>query len=111
MLEVMQHDYIRTARSKGLAEAGVIVKHALRNVMIPTVTVIGISFAVLIGGAIVTEIVFNIPGVGMLIMSSVLRRDYPTIQGCVLIIAAAYVFINLIVDIIYIYIDPRVKYD
>ncbi len=111
MLEVMQHDYIRTARSKGLAEGGVIIKHALRNVMIPTVTVIGISFAVLIGGAIVTEIVFNIPGVGMLIMSSVLRRDYPTIQGCVLIIAGAYVFINLIVDIIYIYIDPRVKYD
>ena len=111
MLEVMQHDYIRTARSKGLAEGGVIVKHALRNVMIPTVTVIGISFAVLIGGAIVTEIVFNIPGVGMLIMSSVLRRDYPTIQGCVLIIAAAYVFINLIVDIIYTYIDPRVRYD
>lgn len=111
MLEVMQQDYVRTARSKGLAEGWVILKHALRNVMIPTVTIIGISFAVLIGGAVVTEIVFNIPGVGQLIMSSVLRRDYPTIQGCVLIIAAAYVLINLIVDIIYTHIDPRVRYD
>ena len=111
MLEVMQQDYVRTARSKGLAEGWVVVRHALRNVMIPTVTVIGVSFAVLIGGAVVTEIVFNIPGVGLLIMSSVLRRDYPTIQGCVLIIAAAYVWINLVVDILYTYIDPRVRYD
>ena len=111
MLEVMQQDYVRTARSKGLAEGWVVVRHALRNVMIPTVTVIGVSFAVLIGGAVVTEIVFNIPGVGLLIMSSVLRRDYPTIQGCVLIIAAAYVLINLVVDILYTYIDPRVRYD
>jgi len=110
MLEVMQQDYIRTARSKGLAESLVILKHALRNVMIPTITVIGTSFAVLIGGAVVTEIVFNIPGLGLLIISSVLRRDYPVIQGCVLFIAAAYVIINLIVDIIYTYIDPRVKY-
>ena len=110
MLESMGQDYIRTARSKGLAECMVILKHALRNVMIPTVTVIGTSFAVLIGGAVVTEIVFNIPGIGLLIISSVLRRDYPVIQGCVLFIAAAYVLINLIVDIIYVYIDPRVKY-
>lgn len=110
MLEAMGQDYIRTARSKGLAECMVILKHALRNVMIPTVTVIGTSFAVLIGGAVVTEIVFNIPGIGLLIISSVLRRDYPVIQGCVLFIAAAYVLINLIVDIIYVYIDPRVKY-
>ena len=111
MLEVMQQDYVRTARSKGLAEGWVVVRHALRNVMIPTVTVIGVSFAVLIGGAVVTEIVFNIPGVGLLIMSSVLRRDYPTIQGCVLIIAAAYVLINLAIDVLYTYIDPRVRYD
>jgi peptide/nickel transport system permease protein len=110
MLEVMQQDYIRTARSKGLVERLVILKHALRNVMIPTITVIGTSFAVLIGGAVVTEIVFNIPGVGLLIISSVLRRDYPVIQGCVLFIAAAYVLINLTVDIIYAYIDPRIKY-
>lgn len=110
MLEVMQQDYIRTARSKGLPEHLVILKHALRNVMIPTITVIGTSFAVLIGGAVVTEIVFNIPGLGLLIISSVLRRDYPVIQGCVLFIAAAYVVINLIVDIVYTYIDPRIKY-
>jgi peptide/nickel transport system permease protein len=111
MLEVMQQDYIRTARSKGLPEHLVILKHALRNVMIPTITVIATSFAVLIGGAVVTEIVFNIPGLGLLIISSVLRRDYPVIQGCVLFIAAAYVVINLIVDIIYTYIDPRIKYN
>ncbi len=111
MLEVMQQDYIRTARSKGLPEHLVILKHALRNVMIPTITVIGTSFAVLIGGAVVTEIVFNIPGLGLLIISSVLRRDYPVIQGCVLFIAAAYVVINLVVDIIYTYIDPRIKYN
>ena len=110
MLEVMDQDYVRTARSKGLAERLVILKHALRNVMIPTVTVIGTSFAVLIGGAVVTEIVFNIPGIGLLIISSVLRRDYPVIQGCILFIAAAYVLINLMVDIIYVYIDPRVRY-
>jgi len=111
MLEVMQQDYIRTARSKGLAERFVIAKHALRNVMVPTITVIGTSFAVLIGGAVVTEIVFNIPGIGMLIISSVLRRDYPVIQGCVLFIAGTYVLINLLVDMIYVYVDPRIKYD
>jgi len=110
MLEVMQQDYIRTARAKGLAEYLVIVKHALKNVMIPTVTVIGTTFAVLIGGAVVTEIVFNIPGIGLLIMNSVLRRDYPVIQGCVLFISVAYVLINLLVDILYAYLDPRVKY-
>jgi peptide/nickel transport system permease protein len=110
MLEVMQQDYIRTARAKGLMEPGVVLKHALRNVMIPTVTVIGTTFAVLIGGAVVTEIVFNIPGAGLLIINSVLRRDYPVIQGCVLFISAVYVIINLIVDISYVYIDPRVKY-
>lgn len=110
MLEVMQQDYIRTARAKGLMEPWVVLKHALRNVMIPTVTVIGTTFAVLIGGAVVTEIVFNIPGIGLLIINSVLRRDYPVIQGCVLFISAAYVVINLIVDISYVYIDPRVKY-
>jgi len=110
MLEVMQQDYIRTARAKGLMEPWVVLKHALRNVMIPTVTVIGTTFAVLIGGAVVTEIVFNIPGIGLLIINSVLRRDYPVIQGCVLFISAAYVVINLFVDISYVYIDPRVKY-
>jgi peptide/nickel transport system permease protein len=110
MLEVLQQDYIRTARSKGLTEKLVVMKHALRNIMMPTITVIGTSFAVLIGGAVVTEIVFNIPGIGMLIISSVLRRDYPVIQGCVLFIATIYVLINLVVDMLYVFIDPRVKY-
>jgi peptide/nickel transport system permease protein len=111
MLEVMRQDYIRTARAKGLAERVVIYIHALRNAMIPTITVIGITFAILIGGAVVTEVVFNIPGLGRLIISAILRRDYPVLQGCVLFLTLTYVLINLCVDIIYVFIDPRIKYD
>ncbi len=111
MLEVMRQDYIRTARAKGLAERVVIYIHALRNAMIPTVTVIGITFAILIGGAVVTEVVFNIPGLGRLIISAILRRDYPVVQGCVLFLTMTYVLINLCVDVIYVFIDPRIKYD
>lgn len=110
MLEVLGQDYIRVARSKGLAERVVIYKHAFRNALIPTMTVIGLTFAILMGGAIITETVFTIPGVGRLMISSVLRRDYPLIQGTVMIIAGLYVFINLIIDIIYVYIDPRIEY-
>ncbi|MGG4493953.1 ABC transporter permease [Brevibacillus reuszeri] len=111
MLEVLGENYIRTAEAKGLKMWIVTYKHALRNAFIPILTVIGLSFATLIGGAVVTETVFNIPGIGKLIVNSVLRRDYEVIQGTVLMIAAAYVFINLIVDILYAYIDPRVRYD
>lgn len=110
MLEVLREDYIRTARSKGLAENLVILRHALRNVLVPTVTVVGLTFAVLLGGAVATEIVFNIPGAGRLLIDSVLRRDYPVIQGAVLYIAVAFVVINLIVDMLYVVIDPRIKY-
>jgi peptide/nickel transport system permease protein len=110
MLEVLSEDYIRTARSKGLAESLVILRHALRNVLVPTVTVVGLIFAVLIGGAVATEIVFNIPGAGRLLIDSVLRRDYPVIQGAVLYIALAFVIINLVVDMLYVVIDPRIKY-
>lgn len=109
MLEVLQNDYIRTARAKGLSEKAVIFKHALKNAMIPTVTVIGLCFANLMGGAVVTEQVFNIPGIGRLLITAVLRRDYPLISGIVLYIAAAYVLINLVIDIIYVYLDPRIK--
>jgi peptide/nickel transport system permease protein len=111
MLEVLQQDYIRTARAKGLSQRVVVYLHAFRNAMVPVVTVIGITMAILIGGAVVTEIVFNIPGLGRLIISAILRRDYPVVQGVVLVTAAAYVLINLAVDVLYAFIDPRIRYD
>ncbi len=110
MLDVLSQDYIRTGHAKGLSERRVVYKHALKNALIPTLTVIGITFAILMGGAIVIETVFNIPGVGRLLIQSVLRRDYPVIQGVVLLIAGAYVLINLLVDVAYAYLDPRIKY-
>jgi peptide/nickel transport system permease protein len=110
MLEVLQQDYIRTARAKGLTPAAVVMRHAFRNAMVPVVTVIGITTAILIGGAVVTEIVFNIPGLGRLIISAILRRDYPVVQGVVLVTAAAYVLVNLVVDVLYVFIDPRIRY-
>ena len=111
MLEVLQQDYIRTARAKGLSNRVVIYVHAFRNALVPVVTVIGITTAVLIGGAVVTEIVFNIPGLGRLIISAILRRDYPVVQGVVLVTAATYVLINLTVDLLYAVIDPRIRYE
>ncbi len=111
MLEVLNENYIRTAEAKGLKQRIVIMKHALRNAFIPILTVIGLSFATLIGGAVVTETVFNIPGLGKLIVNSVMRRDYEVIQGTILMVAACYVLINLAVDMLYAIIDPRVKYD
>jgi peptide/nickel transport system permease protein len=111
MLEVLQQDYIRTARAKGLSHGVVTWIHAFRNALVPVVTVIGITTAVLIGGAVVTEIVFNIPGLGRLIISAILRRDYPVVQGVVLVTATAYVLINLGVDLLYAIIDPRIRYE
>ena len=111
MLEVLQQDYIRTARAKGLAPRVVTYVHAFRNALVPVVAVIGITTAILIGGAVVTEIVFNIPGLGRLIISAILRRDYPVVQGVVLVTAAAYVVINLVVDLLYAFIDPRIRYE
>ena len=110
MLDVMREQFITAGRAKGLGEHAVIYKHALKNAMIPTVTIIGISFAILISGAVVVETVFNIPGLGRLIISAVLRRDYPVIQGVVLCIAGMYMLINLAVDLSYMLFDPRVKY-
>jgi peptide/nickel transport system permease protein len=110
MIEVLAQDYIRTARAKGLAERSVIYLHGFRNALVPVVTVIGITMSILIGGAVVTEIVFNIPGLGRLIISAILRRDYPVVQGVVLVTAAAYMLINLVVDVVYAYIDPRIRY-
>src|SRR6267143_2679723 len=111
MLEVLQQDYIRTARAKGLSYGTVTWIHAFRNALVPVVTVIGITTAVLIGGAVVKEIVFDIPGLGRLIISAILRRDYPVVQGVVLVTATAYVLINLGVDLLYAVIDPRIRYE
>jgi peptide/nickel transport system permease protein len=108
MLDVLREDYVRTARSKGVVERKVVLYHALRNAMVPLVTVMGLTFAILMGGAVITEQVFNIPGVGRLLVQSVLRRDYPVVQGIVLVIAFNYVAINLCVDILYGLFDPRV---
>lgn len=110
MLEVLNQDYVRTARSKGLTEQGVILRHALRNAFLPLLTVIGLSFAALMSGAVVTEQIFNIPGVGRLLIQAIGRRDFPLVQGAVLVIAAIYVLINLLVDLLYAIIDPRIRH-
>jgi peptide/nickel transport system permease protein len=110
MLDVLREQFITAGRAKGLGERAVVYKHALKNALIPTITIIGVSFAVLLSGAVVVETVFNIPGLGRLIVSAVLRRDYPVIQGVVLCIAGVYMLINLAVDLSYLVIDPRVKY-
>ena len=110
MLDVLNDDYVRTARSKGMGEFRVVMKHAFKNALIPILTVIGITAALLVSGAVVTETVFGLPGIGSLVVSAVLRRDYPVIQGALLIIAALYVLINFLIDMLYLLIDPRVKY-
>jgi peptide/nickel transport system permease protein len=109
MLDVMREDYVRTALAKGLPMRLVVVRHALRNALIPALTVIGTSVGALLGGAVVTETVFTIPGMGRLVVQSIARRDYPVIQGAVMVIAMTYVLVNLIVDLLYVYIDPRVR--
>lgn len=110
MLDVLREDYIRTAYSKGLAKRWVVIRHALRNVLIPTITIIGLSLGALLGGAVVTETVFTLPGMGRLVVQSIARRDFPVIQGAVMLIAVFYVMANLLVDILYIYLDPRIRY-
>jgi peptide/nickel transport system permease protein len=109
MLDVLGEDYVRTARAKGLPESGVVLKHALRNALVPIVTVIGLTVALMIGGAVVTETVFGLPGVGNLVVSAVIRRDYPVIQGALLVVAVIYVVINFAIDLLYTMVDPRVK--
>jgi peptide/nickel transport system permease protein len=110
MLDVLAQDYVRTAQAKGLAPHAVLLGHALKNAAVPIVTVIGIGVGLLIGGAIVTETVFALPGVGRLTVDAILRRDYPVIQGIVLMFSAAYVLVNLAVDLSYMFFDPRVRY-
>jgi peptide/nickel transport system permease protein len=111
MLEVLNQDYVRTARAKGLPERTVIDKHALSNALIPMVTVMGLIVGILLGGAVVIEQVFALPGVGRLIIGAILRRDYPVIQGGLFLTATIFVFVNLAVDILYAFLDPRVRYE
>jgi peptide/nickel transport system permease protein len=110
VLEVMGEDYIRTARAKGLKENSVLINHALRNASVPIVTIIGVGIAHLIGGVVVTESVFNLPGLGRLVVEAVLARDYPVIQGLILLFSFAYILINLLVDVLYTVLDPRIRY-
>lgn len=110
VIEVMQEDFIRTARAKGLRESGVLLRHALGNAAVPIVTIIGVSIAMLIGGVVVTESVFNIPGLGRLVVDAVLARDYPVIQAMILLFSLVYVAINLVIDLSYTILDPRIRY-
>ena len=110
MLDVLSQDYIRTARAKGLSQTTTLFVHALKNAAVPIITVIGIGMALLIGGAVVTESVFAIPGLGRLTVDAILRRDYPVIQGLVLMFSFVYVLVNLLIDISYTFLDPRIKY-
>ncbi len=110
MLEILGEDYIRTARAKGLKEKRVLMRHALRNCSVPIITVIGIGFALIISGVVVTESVFNLPGLGRLTVDAVLARDYPVIQAVILLASLIYVVINLLIDIAYVLLDPRIRY-
>ncbi|MFO7538254.1 MAG: ABC transporter permease [Chloroflexota bacterium] len=111
MLNVLRADYIRAARAKGVREQTVIYKHALRNALVPIVTIIGLQFGTLLGGAVLTETVFAWPGIGRLLIESIGYRDYPVIQGTVLLIAGGFVLVNLLVDVLYAYLNPRIRYD
>jgi peptide/nickel transport system permease protein len=110
MLEVLEADHVRTARAKGLNELSVLLRHALRNAAVPIVTIIGLGVALLIGGVVVTESVYAIPGLGRLTVDAVLARDYPTVQAVILLFSAVYVLINLVVDLTYTFLDPRIRY-
>ena len=110
VLEVLKEDYIRTARAKGLGERIVLIRHALRNASLPIITIIGLGLAGLLSGAVVTENVYAIPGLGRMAAEAISTRDYPIIQGLIILIGAAYVYINLIIDIAYAFLDPRIRY-
>jgi peptide/nickel transport system permease protein len=110
MLDVLAEDYIRTARAKGVGTRRMLIRHALKNAAVPITTVVGIGVALLIGGVVITETVFNIPGVGRLVVDAILRRDYPIIQGVILVFSGIYVLVNLGVDILYTVLDPRISY-
>ncbi|MDP9355996.1 MAG: ABC transporter permease [Chloroflexota bacterium] len=110
MLEILNQEYIRTARSKGLHEQTVLLRHALRNALIPVITIVGLQFGALLGGAFITESIFGWPGVGQLAVNSILQRDFPIVQGTVLLVTVSFVMMNLIVDLLYAWSDPRIRY-
>jgi ABC-type dipeptide/oligopeptide/nickel transport system permease component len=110
MLEVVGSDYVTTARAKGLTERLVIWRHALRNALVPVVTILGLQVGSLLSGAVITETIFNWPGVGRLLISSILRRDFPMVQGGVILVAALFAVVNLATDLVYAVIDPRIRY-
>ena len=111
MLETLGQDYIRTARAKGVVERGVVLRHGLKNALIPIVTVVGVQAGYLLGGAVLTETVFAWPGVGTLMVQGILARDFPLVQGCVLVVALSFVLVNLAVDLLYAWLDPRIRYE
>jgi peptide/nickel transport system permease protein/oligopeptide transport system permease protein len=110
MLEVLRQDYVRTGRAKGLRERAVIFRHALRNALIPVITIMGLQFGILLSGAVLTETVFAWPGIGRLLVDSISYRDYPMVQGIILFIAVGFTFVNLTVDVLYAFLDPRIRY-
>jgi peptide/nickel transport system permease protein len=110
MLEVMRQDYVRTARAKGLKDRGVLFRHALKNALIPVVTVVGLQLGALLGGTVIIEQIFGLPGIGWLMIQAISQRDYPVVQSTVLFIAAVSIVVSLIVDLIYVYLDPRIRY-
>lgn len=110
MLEALRQDYVKTARAKGLSELAVVVKHALRNSLLPVVTYLGLEFGFLLGGAVVTETIFSLPGLGRYLLSAISARDYPIIQACILLGALFFVLVNLVVDVLYSFLDPRIRY-
>jgi peptide/nickel transport system permease protein len=110
MLDILGEDYVRTARAKGLAERLIVLRHALRNIMIPLVTIVGLQFGALLGGAVITETVFAWPGVGRLVVTAITARDYPLVQAATLLVSFYFVAINLLLDVLYVYIDPRIRY-
>ena len=111
MLEVLGKDYIRTAEAKGLKRGVVVVKHALRNALMPVITVVGIQFGAMLGGAVVTETVFAWPGVGRLVINAITQRDFPLVQGGVLMMAIIFTLVNLLVDVCYAFVNPRIRYE
>ena len=111
LLEVIRQDYIRTARAKGLPERTVLLRHSLKNAFIPIVTVIGLQYGYLLGGTVVTETVFSRPGIGRMLVNAITTRDFPVVQGTIMVLAVTFVIVNLVVDLIYIYLDPRIHYD
>ncbi len=111
VIEELSADYVRTARAKGVSESGVLFRHALRNALIPILTILGLQFGALLAGTIVTETIFSWPGIGHLTVQAITARDYPLLQGCILLIAVSYVFVNLLTDLVYAVVDPRVRFE